>query len=173
MVLNREQLRKAIEKNGLIQDFIDLETQLTPQGLDLTAGEIHRYKNSGKLDFSNSEREIPETEEVEPVKEDEDDDYGWWELQPGAYKVVMNETVDIPEDLTAFAYPRSSLLRMGCSIENAVWDAGYTGTGSFMLVVENQDGVRIKQNARVNQLVFQSIEETEEGYSGRYHEGEV
>lgn len=173
MVLNREHLRKAIEKQGLIQDFIDLEAQLTPQGFDLTAGEIHRYKDSGKLDFSNSEREIPETEKVEPKKENEDDKYGWWDLQPGAYKVVMNETVDIPEDLTAFAYPRSSLLRMGCSIENAVWDAGYTGTGSFMLVVENQDGVRIKQNARVNQLVFQSIEETEKGYSGRYHEGEV
>lgn len=171
MILNRQQLREAIEEEGLIQDYIHLDTQLTPQGFDLTAGEIHRYKDAGKLDFSNSEREIPETEKVEPVKKDEDDDYSWWQLEPGAYKVVMNEKVDIPEHLTAFAYPRSSLLRMGCSIENAVWDAGYTGTGSFMLVVENEKGVEIKENARVNQLVFHSIEETEEGYSGRYHEG--
>lgn len=171
MILNREQLKERIE-DGLIQDYIHLETQITPQGFDLTAGEIHRYKGSGSLDFSNSEREIPETEKIEPVK-DKDDDYGWWKLKPGAYKVVMNEKVDIPDHLTAFAYPRSSLLRMGCSIENAVWDAGYTGTGSFMLVVENEEGVEIKENARVNQLVFHSIEETEEGYSGRYHEGEV
>lgn len=171
MILNMQQLREAIEEENLIQDYIDLETQLTPQGFDLTAGEIHRFKGHGSLDFSNSEREIPETEKVEPVKKDEEDDYGWWQLEPGAYKVVMNEKVDIPEHLTAFAYPRSSLLRMGCSIENAVWDAGYTGTGSFLLVVENDQGVDIKENARVNQLVFHRIDETEDGYSGRYHEG--
>lgn len=171
MILVDRQLREAIEEENLIQDYIDLETQLTPQGFDLTAGEIYRFKGHGSLDFSNSEREIPETEKVEPVKKDEEDDYGWWQLEPGAYKVVMNETVDIPEHLTAFAYPRSSLLRMGCSIENAVWDAGYTGTGSFLLVVENDQGVDIKQNARVNQLVFHRIDETEDGYSGRYHEG--
>ena len=171
MILVDRQLREAIEEENLIQDYIDLETQLTPQGFDLTAGEIYRFKGHGSLDFSNSEREIPETEKVEPVKKDEEDDYGWWQLEPGAYKVVMNETVDIPEHLTAFAYPMSSLLRMGCSIENAVWDAGYTGTGSFLLVVENDQGVDIKQNARVNQLVFHRIDETEDGYSGRYHEG--
>ena len=169
MILNRQQLRKAVEQDGLIQDYIDLETQLTPQGFDLTAGEIHRYRGTGKLDFSNSEREIPETERIEPEKQ-EGDEYGWWKLEQGVYKVVMNEKVDIPEDLAAFAYPRSSLLRMGCSIENAAWDSGYTGTGSFMLVVENPEGVEIKENARINQLVFHSIEETEEGYSGRYHE---
>jgi dUTP pyrophosphatase len=173
MILNKQQLREAIEEDGLIQDYIHLDTQLTPQGFDLTAGEVHRYKDSGNLDFSNSEREIPETEKIEPVKKSEEDDYGWWNLGPGAYKVVMNEKVDIPDHLTAFAYPRSSLLRMGCSIENAVWDAGYTGTGSFMLIVENEAGVEIKENARVNQLVFHRINETEEGYSGKYHEGEV
>ncbi|MFB6209648.1 MAG: deoxyuridine 5'-triphosphate nucleotidohydrolase [Candidatus Nanohaloarchaea archaeon] len=172
MVLNKEELRKEIEENGLIQNYPHLETQLTPQGFDLTAGEIHEYMGSGKLDFSNSEREIPDSEPIEPVKKSESDEYGWWKLEQGAYKVVMNEKVDIPEDLVAFAFPRSSLLRMGCSVENAVWDSGYTGTGSFMLVVENPEGVEIKQNARINQLVFHRIEETER-YSGRYHEGEV
>ncbi len=170
MVLNREQLRKMIEEKDLIQNYIDLETQLTPQGFDLTAGEIHRYNGSGKLDFSNSEREIPGSEKISPEKK-KGDDYGWWHLEKGIYKVVMNERVDIPNNLTGFAYPRSSLLRMGCSIENAVWDSGYIGTGAFMLVVENPEGVSIKENARVNQLLFQETEETGQGYSGRYHEG--
>ncbi len=169
MPLNKHELREQIEEEGLIQNYIHLETQLTPQGFDLTAGEIHEYKARGKLDFSNSEREIPETKKIRPEKEDESDEYGWWHLEPGAYKVKMNEKVDIPENLMAYAFPRSSLLRMGCSIENAVWDSGYTGTGSFMLVVENPEGVQIKKNARLNQLVFHDISETE-GYSGRYHE---
>ncbi len=169
MILTGERLAEAVE-NGLVQNYIDLDTQLQPNGFDFTAGEIHRYKEKGKLDFSNSEREIPETEKVEPEKKDSEDDYGWWKLEPGVYKVVMNEKVDIPNDVTGFAYPRSSLLRMGCTIENAVWDSGFTGTGSFMLEVHNSDGVEIKENARVNQIVFHKVEESEEGYNGRYHE---
>jgi len=167
-MLNKHELKQLIREEGLIQNYIDLDTQLTPQGFDLTVGEIHEYKEKGKLDFSNSEREIPESEKLRPETE-KGDDYGWWHLEKGVYKVVMNEKVDIPNNLTALAFPRSSLLRMGCSIENAVWDAGYTGTGSFMLVVENPEGVDIKENARVNQLVFLEVEETE-GYTGRYHE---
>jgi len=167
-MLNKHELKQLIREEGLIQNYIDLDTQLTPQGFDLTAGEIHEYKEKGKLDFSNSEREIPESEKLRPETE-KGDDYGWWHLEKGVYKVVMNEKVDIPNNLTALAFPRSSLLRMCCSIENAVWDAGYTGTGSFMLVVENPEGVDIKENARVNQLVFLEVEETE-GYTGRYHE---
>ena len=169
-MLNRQQLKKRIEENGLIQDYIDLQTQLTPQGFDLTAGEIHEYKGKGKLDFSNSEREIPESEKIRPEKENEGDDYGWWHLEPGVYKVVMNEKVDIPETLAGLAFPRSSLLRMACTVENAVWDAGTTVYGECLLKVENPEGVKIKKNARFNQLIFHEIREVEEGYSGDFRE---
>jgi dUTP pyrophosphatase len=172
MTLNREQLKQLIEEQGLIQDYIHLETQLTPQGFDLTVQEIHEFNGGGKLDFSNDEREIPDSEPIEPEKKNEEDEYGWWELEPGTYKVVMNEKVDIPNDLTGYAFPRSSLLRMGITIENAVWDSGFTGTGSFKLSVDNEDGVEIKENARLNQIVFEEMQETEEGYQGKYHEGE-
>lgn len=170
MVLNKKQLKQLIEEEGLIQDFIHLETQLQPSGFDVTAAEIHRFKEEGKLDFSNSEREIPEAEKIRPEKEDEGDDYGWWKLEPGAYKVVMNEKVDIPEDMIGVAHPRSSVLRMGCTIGNALWEPGYTGMGEFVLIVQNPEGVEIKENARLNQLTFEEIDETE-GYSGVYHEG--
>jgi dUTP pyrophosphatase len=168
-MLNKRQLKEKIE-DGLIKDYIDLETQLQPTGFDVTAGEIHRFNEEGKLDFSNSEREIPKTEKVEAKKKDAEDDYGWWKLQPGAYKVVMNEKVDIPENFVGVAHPRSSLLRMGCTIGNALWEPGYTGPGEFVLIVQNPEGVEIKENARLNQLTFEEIDETE-GYSGRYHEG--
>ena len=171
MALNREQLKELIEQEGLIQDYIHLDTQLTPQGFDLTVQEIHRFKGGGKLDFSNDEREISDSEPIETVKKKESDEYGWWQLEPGAYKVVMNEKVDIPNDLVGYAFPRSSLLRMGITIENAVWDSGFTGTGSFKLFVDNEDGVEIKENARLNQIVFEEMQETEEGYRGKYHEG--
>ena len=170
MALNRDELKERVEEEGLVQNYIHLETQLTPQGFDLTVDEIHEIEGKGKIDFSNGEREIPDSRPLKPEKENPDDDYGWWHLEQGTYKIVMNEKVDIPNNLTGFAFPRSSLLRMGVTIENAVWDAGFTGTGSFKLSVDNPDGVSIKENARVNQIVFERISEADEGYSGRYQE---
>lgn len=171
MFLTGEALERAIEK-GLVGDYVHLETQLQPNGFDVTVDEIHEFRDSGQLDFSNSEREIPETEKIEPVKRDPEDEYGWWDLEPGVYKVVMNEKVDIPNSLIGVAFPRSSLLRMGATTENAFWDAGYSGGGAFMLKVENEDGIQIKENARINQIGFIEVDEAEDGYSGVYG-GEV
>lgn len=168
MFLNREALQQMIERETLFTHYIDLETQLQPNGFDVTVDEIHGFDEGGKLDFSNSEREIPSTRKLEPeLENDLNDDYGWWSLDPGAYKVVMNERVKIPEDIFGIAFPRSSLLRMGASTENAFWDAGYEGGGEFMLNVRNPEGVKIKENARINQIAFVQIEETE-GYNGMY-----
>lgn len=170
MVLNREEIRSMVEENDLIQDHLHLETQLTPNGFDLTAGEIHRYQGPGKLDFSNSERELPDTEPIEPQKKAAEDDYGWWRLEPGVYKVIANEKVNLPNDLMAFTFPRSSLLRMGAFIQNAAWEAGFSGRGTFLLKVDNPEGIEIKQNARVNQIVFIPMGEVEQGYDGIYQE---
>ncbi len=170
MILNRKQLEKQIQENNLISNYIDLEAQITPNGFDLTVDTIEKYGGKGKLDFSNTEREIPDSEVIEPVKENQEDDYGWWKLDKGVYKITANEKVDIPDDVIGYAFPRSSLLRMGATIENGVWDAGYKGKSSFMLIVENPEGIEIKENARVNHITFIGIEEVEEGYKGIYKE---
>jgi len=88
-------------------------------------------------------------------------------LQKGAYKVRTNEVVNLSNNLSALAFSRTSLLRMGAFTQNGVWDAGFKGKGEFILVVQNPRGVELKQNARLIQLVFFRVEETEE-YDGVY-----
>lgn len=161
MQLNRQQLRQAIEDSGLVSNYIDLDRQLTPNGIDLTLEQIERFKGKGQLDFSNEERELPETE---PVEKDGD----WWELEQDIYKVRANEVVDIPLHLVGIGFPRSSLMRMGCHIQNAFWEAGFNGNTECLLCVENPEGVRIKQDARILQLSFHKMEEIGEGYNGQY-----
>ena len=162
MKLNNEELREEVE-NGLVENFVDLEKQLTPNGFDLTVDEVYAFEEAGQLDFTNEEREIPDAEKLEASD-------GYWDLGPGCYKIKANEVVDLPSDVIGFAYPRSSLLRMGCTIENGVWDAGYRGKSEFLLIVENTGGVRIKEDARVNHIVFERISETDNTYRGRYQE---
>ncbi|MDD5449913.1 MAG: deoxyuridine 5'-triphosphate nucleotidohydrolase [Candidatus Omnitrophica bacterium] len=167
-MLNRQEIQELIKEHALVSGFIDLETQLTPNGIDLTAAEIYEFDSAGALDFSNKERVVPGGKRVTPMKEKSSDKFGWWELEKGAYKIRTNETVSLSKDLIALAFSRTSLLRMGAFTQHGVWDAGFKGKGEFVLVVENPKGIRIKQNARVSQLIFERINETSQGYDGIY-----
>jgi dUTP pyrophosphatase len=168
MILNREEIKGLISK-GLISGFIDLETQMTPNGFDLTVEKIFSFSASGSLDFSNKERKLPKAKEISSRKIKKGDRFGWWHLKQGSYKIATNETVNLALDLVAIAFSRTSLLRMGGFTQHGVWDAGFKGKGEFILVVDNPKGIRIKQNARIAQLVFIKMDKTIQGYNGIYH----
>jgi len=161
-MLNSAQIRRLIEEKKLITNYVDLETQLQPTGFDLSLGEILKYGGQGSVDFSNVEREIAPSTLLEP------DGDGWYNLEQGSYTIVYNEVVRIPLDVVAMARSRSTMLRNGASVETAIWDPGYQGRSSSLLVVGNPDGIRLKRDARVVQLVFFSIDEVRKGYDGVY-----
>jgi len=166
-MLNKEEIKQLIEKENLIKDYINLDKQLTPNGFDLTVGEIFKFDSPGALDFSNSQRVVPQGCKIPPQKEKKEDKFGWWELERSAFKIKTNEVVSLPNDLVALAFSRTSLLRIGAFTQHGIWDAGFRGRGEFILVVENPCGIRLKENARIAQLVFLKTEETE-GYKGIY-----
>lgn len=178
-MLNKKEIKQLVECRGalpgasgdgvlpLIESYINIDKQLNPNGFDITVGKIFEFGSRGSLDFSNSERVVPQGKELEPVKKSPEDKYGWWELKEGSYKVRTNETVNLPNNLAALGFTRTSVLRMGALTQNGVWDAGFKGRGEFILTVGNPFGIKIKQNARIVQLVFYRVEETEE-YNGIY-----
>ncbi len=167
-MLNGKEIKNLIKKKKLIEGFIDQDIQLTSNGFDLTTGKIFEFAGKGELDFSNLERVLPETEEVKARKKNKKDKYGWWNLKAGAYKIKTNETLNLPKNLTAVAFSRSSLLRMGAYVQTGVWDAGFKGKSEFILRVENAKGIRVKQNARVAQIIFLKINKVKKGYGGIY-----
>jgi dUTP pyrophosphatase len=151
-----------------VEAMIDPEAQTQMCGVELTLQRVERYLSAGALAFDNKERKLPETQVVEF------DSSGWVDLQPGAYLVTFNEIVDIPKNVAALAHPRSSLLRMGASLETALWDPGYKGRSQSLLVVHNSQGLRLKKNARLMQLVFMKLEkDAEKTYSGIYQEENI
>jgi dUTP pyrophosphatase len=139
------------------------EAQTQMCGVELTLQRVERFLSAGALAFDNKERTLPQTESIEFDAADGID------LGPGAYLVTFNEIVDIPKDMAAIARPRSSLLRMGASLETALWDPGYRGRSQSLLVVYNPQGLRLKRNARLMQLVFMRLEMVaDKAYSGVY-----
>jgi dUTP pyrophosphatase len=165
-LLSSTELRKLIRANPpLLENAIDIETQIQPNGLELTLKEIKAINGPGALDFDNTERKLPDSKTIEFCSD------GWIHLPEGIYKILFNEVLNIPMNLAAIAKPRSSLIRCGATLETAVWDAGYRGRSESMLVVYNYSGFRVKRNARIIQLLFYTLEkEVEKGYSGIYQD---
>ena len=151
------------EAQGLVESMIDPETQTQMCGVELTLQKIERFLTAGAVAFDNKERKLPETE---PLNFDE---MGWIELPAGSYLVTFNEIVNIPKDVAAMARARSTLLRCGATLETALWDPGYRGRSQSLLVVYNPQGLKLKKDARLMQLVFLRLEnEAEKLYSGKY-----
>jgi dUTP pyrophosphatase len=163
-VLTREDLLELINrKPPLISDFINLEEQLQPNGIDLTVREVAAFSSRGILTENNESRELSK---VTPLAFDV---HNGLDLQPGAYLVMFNEIVNLPGNIMALARPRSSLNRCGASIHSAVWDAGYSGRSQSLLAVYNPQGFKLYKNARIMQLVFvYTTRAVGQGYCGKF-----
>jgi len=162
-VLSGQDIRLLINQEPpLVEDWLDLETQLQANGFDLTLREIARPRSGGQIAVANAARNLPG---LAPL---DFDGQGYVDLAPGAYVITFNEIVNLPKDIMALGRPRSSLLRCGVDIGTAVWDAGYSGRSQALLVVHNTAGFRLQRNARVMQLVFFELSGETEGYRGIY-----
>ena len=162
--LNREEITRLLEeKPPLIEGYVVLESQLQPNGFDLSLREAARFGTPGRLGASDTGRVLST---VEPMGFDGE---GWLELPQGAYLATFNEVVNLPLNLMALGRPRSSLLRSGVTLHTAVWDAGYRGRSQSLLTVHHPGGFRLQQDARVAQLVFFRLATPpERGYQGQY-----
>lgn len=161
MIISDETLTQLI-KNGMITNCVDISTQITPNGIDLTLQKVETFTEKGIIDFTNENRKIPAAKEI-PFVDD------CIHVNKGSYKVTFNEIVTIPDDMIALARPRSSLLRSGATIESAVWDAGFHGVSMSLLVVYNPYGISLQKNARLLQLFFVKLsKKARKGYQGIY-----
>ena len=142
-VLSSNEIRALIEsENPLFSDFSDLEQQVQANGFDLTLAEVRRFTGAGTIGIDNADRVLPELELMEP------DERGFLALAPGAYHITYAETVSLPKDLMALGRPRSSLTRSGVSIHTAVWDAGYSGRSTSLMVIYNAGRLSPCRSAR-------------------------
>jgi dUTP pyrophosphatase len=151
----------------LIRNAIELKTQIQQNGIDLSLKTIETFVGRGVIDFDNNKRKLPPVVGVSKMYDENDNLY--YLLFPGSYLVTFNEIVNIPNYLMARACPRSSLMRCGATMNTAVWDAGYEGQSQAMLTVTNDDGVIVYSDARIAQIVFETLDdEVENGYNGIY-----
>ncbi|MFB6121803.1 MAG: deoxyuridine 5'-triphosphate nucleotidohydrolase [Halobacteriaceae archaeon] len=132
--------------------------QVQPNGVDLTLDAVFEQTDAGHIGREGTE--IGAREELSPSG-----DPPTYTLSAGGYVVRYGETIRIPEGHVGFLYPRSSLLRNGCMLDTAVWDAGYEGKGEGLLEVYHE--ITIERDARIAQLVLAAADHADT-YDGSY-----
>ncbi len=137
--------------------------QIQQCGIDLRVGKIFKLKGNGAIDFTNEKRKLPEYIEIFDSEKDEK-----IELDIGIYAVQIADRVKVPNNMAGFAYPRSSLLRMGCTIHTAVHDPGYEGHPTYLMHVLNP--ITIYKDARIAQIVYIKCDGVNGEYEGIYNE---
>jgi hypothetical protein len=129
-----------------VNNIIHEKTQRTEDGFDLTVAEVYSVEEPGRVDFGGGELEEASLAPVETEKRDEEDDYGWWNLDAGTYVLEHNERLDVDEAVTVRT--RTALLERGAYHPTV----RVTQLPRLPLTVGG-DGLRIKENARVSTVV--------------------
>lgn len=144
----------------VVKGLKDPTIQVQANGVDLRIAKLSRIKDdpSSVLDWDNSKRVYPEYEDI-PLPAI---------VQPGTYLAQYAETVDIPLNVMAQVFMRSSLQRMGAYLFSSVYDSGYIGKGVGLLVLTKP--IEILRDARIGQIVFHDAESAK-AYDG-IHKGE-
>jgi deoxycytidine triphosphate deaminase len=134
-----------------LDGLVHLDTQRASDGLDLTVDRVYRTAGHGQLDFGDGEFEAAPREQITPVLDDPEDDYGWWTLEAGAYVIRYNESLTLTEEQRARVYPLERTLHAGAHHGTFVLDEGRDPLETLFVVTRM--GCRLKENCRVSRLV--------------------
>jgi dCTP deaminase len=110
------------------------EKNLTPNGYDLTISEVYTKNPEGKVTI------------------------GSVYLEPGGWCLVSTkETLEVPPDLCATLWMRSSFIRRGLIAGFGAVDAGFKGTLTFSVTNLGPESVAIPIGERICQIVYMKL----------------
>ena len=159
-----------------VKDLVSKIVKVNPAGIDIAPKAIFRIPVE-KIDYAFLEGKQRgyyiggEFKQLTEVLERIEPKDNYWILEPGIYYVVFPK-VKIPKDKVAFAYPRSTLNRLGLiKSQTAVFDPGYEGEFNQTWYIPIKFKVNV--NEAWLQLVYFELEsEVEEGYKGFWQKEE-
>lgn len=92
-------------------------------------------------------------------------------IEPGAFVLATTlEKIYVPIDAAAFVQGRSSIGRIGLSVQNAGFvDPGFYGHITLELKNDSPNGILLMKGYPVVQLVFMDAKDVTEKYHGKYN----
>ena len=133
---------------GIITSVNNPDKNVQQHGIDLNVVKISKVNSGGFIPI-DGKTQIPKYSEVDLMYTESN--MAFWALGPGSYYVEMHQGCDVPKDMMLLIRSRSSLSRIGASINSPIFDAGFKtdNIGTIMTVTET---IRIEHSARICQI---------------------
>ncbi|MBI5251418.1 MAG: dCTP deaminase [Desulfomonile tiedjei] len=137
---------------SLTKRLISAKKQINSCSIDLTVRCISLVGLGGHLDFGGSEYKEASSSPLTPEKRTPDEPYGWWNLGSGNYLVQFNEILTPPEGSLIMIFPHERIVAAGISHPPIAVDK--LDENLCVNLVVGQEGISIKENARVSKAVL-------------------
>lgn len=168
MIQSPTQLLTLINQGLLVTGLSDREIN-SPEGVgfDLTLGDLS-VLSGGAGSLRVETRKTPSHTAITP------DNTNCYSLEPSKiYIATTLEKFDLPDDLAAIFFPRSTLFRSGVAFQASILPPGYKGSMNFQLVNNFDKSFEIEQGARFAHVVFIKVEGDVNKYIGQWQGGRV
>jgi len=168
VILGIDKLLELVKKKKLVENLSERELK-NPEGtgFDIRMGEIYRLKEDGFLGID--ERKTPDVELLAKYGKDKK-----YILKPNEFVLIKTlEKVNVPENLTMFTFPRSTLHRCGIQFLCTKTDPGYSGELVFGLKNLSDKNFKVELGSRIANIVFLEIKGKTVPYRGQWKNGRV
>lgn len=174
MILGIDKLLELVSPPAGGQKLIEnlCERELTnPEGcgFDLCLGKVHRIAGKGFMGLE--ERDSAKSTQIlefDPSKKQS------ILIQPGeSFLVTTREKVNMPQNLTANMWLRSTLYRSGIILSGGNIAPGYSGELSFLLFNVGKAEMEIELGARIVHIMFFEVDGKTNGYRGQWNGGRI
>ena len=171
MLIGPKELLKLVKKVKLVENLSDRELN-NPEGagFDIRLGKLYKL-GKGKAFLGVVDRMTPDVAEVKPLSKGESK---YFVIKPGEYFLAETiEKVNLPKDIAAHPFSRSTLQRSGVLFIATQIAPGYSGGLVFALKNEGQTDVEIEVGARFAHLQFEYVAGGGSKYRGQWQGGRV
>lgn len=168
MIYSPSALLDLVRNGQIVKNLSDREL-LTPEGVgfDLRLGSLSVIGDgSGSLRVS--------TRRTPPVRVISADERGCVSLEPGeTYLASTVEEFNLPPELAATFFPRSTLFRSGVGFHSSILPPGYVGPMTFALTNHHNRPFEMEIGARFAHVVFHSVHGDVGLYRGQWQGGRI
>jgi deoxycytidine triphosphate deaminase len=158
-----------------VSKFCSHYKKINPNGVDLAPKEVRKIparatiylhgEDRGYIDRRPSKRGPAVNDLKKPLKPDSG---GFYRFVRGKLYELRFPKVSIPPDCTGFAFPRSTINRLGIiKLETAVFDSGYSGEFTQTIFTPLEARVH-KDEALVQLVLIRNEAPAKRLYDGRY-----
>lgn len=162
---------KYILDNNIVTlpSSVTTDQVLQPNGIDLYVNEIFELQKSYDSENFITIGDLVKTKhsaqnQLHPKIDDNNREY-FTLLSNNLYKIETNYGIDIPKDMVAYIFTRSSLNRNGNLIGSGLWDSGFKGSIGTTLYTFNN--MHLVKPCKIAQIVFIKAESSYL-YQGQY-----